>query len=111
MNKKSYYYRNDDYKKIPINLQIDFSDHANMRLNQRELSKYEAKSAIEKGLSSICRLNHNDDFKLYYMKYFLVIPGKVYFYNNKNKVHIKVKTMFKSPKPLNNHLDEKVIYT
>ena len=46
MNKKSYYYRNDDYKKIPINLQIDFSDHANMRLNQRELSKYEAKSAI-----------------------------------------------------------------
>ena len=69
MNKKSYYYRNDDYKKIPINLQIDFSDHANMRLNQRELSKYEAKSAIEKGLSSICRLNHSDDFKLYSMRW------------------------------------------
>ena len=104
------YYRDDNYKKIPIKLNLEYSDHAYKRLFERDLDKKFIESAIKKGMSSICRLKNKSDFKIYSYKYFLVIPCKVTFEHNKSLITVLVKTSFISPKPYY-HKGEKLIYT
>jgi hypothetical protein len=105
------YYRDDNYKKVPIKVKIEYSRHAYERVAFRELDRRNLESAIKDAISSIFRLGDRieSDFKIYSYKYFTVIPGVVYFDKDRSLMRVIIKTAFSSPKP-SWHKNEKLIY-
>ncbi len=106
-----YYYRDNSYKKIPVNIKIEFTKHAYDRIIHREISLKNVQDSIIRGIGSIRKLSDNlyNDFKIYSNRYFIVIPGEAYFEKNLSIIRIIVKTAFISPKP-SYHKHEKMIY-
>ena len=104
------YYRDDNYKKKYVDVSIEFTNHAYERLSYREIDKEQIKKSIIKAFSSIHRLENNSDFKLYSNRFFLIIPGKVFFNKNKTEANILIKTVFSAPKAYY-HNNEKLIFT
>ena len=106
-----YYYRDNSYRKVPINIKIEFTKHAYDRIVHREISLKNVQDSIIRGISSIKKLSDNlyNDFKIYSNRYFIVIPGEAYFEKNLTIIRIIVKTAFISPKP-SYHKHEKMIY-
>lgn len=109
-NHKSYY-RDDSYKKVPVNIKIEYTKHAYNRIIHREICLKNVQNSIIRGISSIRKLSDSlyNDFKLYSNKYFIVIPCEAYFEKNVSLIRIRVKTAFVSPKP-SYHNHEKMIY-
>jgi hypothetical protein len=105
------YYRDDNYKKVPIKVKIEYSRHAYERVAFRELDRRNLESAIKDAISSLFRLGDRieSDFKIYSYKYFTVIPGVVYFDKDRSLMRVIIKTAFSSPKP-SWHKNEKLIY-
>jgi len=106
-----YYYRDNSYKKIPVNIKIEFTKHAYDRIVHREINLKNVQDSIIRGIGSISKLSDSlyNDFKIYSNKYFIVIPGEAYFEKNLSIIRIIVKTAFISPKP-SYHKHEKMIY-
>ena len=106
-----YYYRDNYYKKIPVNIKIEFTKHAYDRIVHREINLKNVQDSIIRGIGSISKLSDSlyNDFKIYSNKYFIVIPGEAYFEKNLSIIRIIVKTAFISPKP-SYHKHEKMIY-
>ncbi|WP_303816696.1 hypothetical protein [Selenomonas ruminantium] len=109
-NLKSYY-RDNSYKKVPINIKIEYTKHAYNRIIHREINLKNVQDSIIRGISSIRKLSDNlyNDFKIYSNRYFIVIPGEAYFEKNLSLIRIIVKTAFISPKP-SYHKHEKIIF-
>lgn len=105
------YYRDDNYKKVPVDVKIEYTKHASDQIIYRELNWKNLEASIVRGISSIFRLSNtlDSDFKIYSNKYFTVIPGEAYFEKNRSLIRIRVKTAFISPTP-SYHVDEKLIY-
>lgn len=105
------YYRDNEYKKVPVNIKIEYTKHAYNRMVYREIKLKDVENAIIRSISSIRRLSDNldNDFKIYSNKHFIVIPGEAYFEKNVSSIRIRVKTAFISPEP-SYHNHEKMIY-
>ena len=102
------YYIDNQYRKVPIDLQVNFSYHADRRVYERGLNKGKIRDNMRRSLNNIMELENNSDFKIYATNDFMVIPGKVFYSKNKNKAFILIKTIFTAPKPLT-HYGEKTI--
>ena len=105
------YYRDNEYKKVPVNIKIEYTKHAYNRMIYREIKLKDVENSIIRGISSIRRLSDNLDnnFKIYSNKHFIVIPGEAYFEKNVSVIRIRVKTAFISPEP-SYHNHEKMIF-